>query len=62
MRRMAQRLHYSASTETSMQHLLLTIDLCKEDTLMPTRRPNQAPPKDAIALLKADHQMVRDLF
>jgi hemerythrin-like domain-containing protein len=29
---------------------------------MPTRRNNQAPPKDAIAMLKADHQKVRDLF
>jgi hemerythrin-like domain-containing protein len=29
---------------------------------MPTRRTNQAPPKDAIAMLKADHQKVRDLF
>jgi hemerythrin-like domain-containing protein len=29
---------------------------------MPIRRNNQAPPKDAIARLKADHQRVRDLF
>ena len=29
---------------------------------MPTRRTNQAQPKDAIAMLKADHQRVKDLF
>jgi hemerythrin-like domain-containing protein len=29
---------------------------------MPTRRTNQTQPKDAIAMLKADHQKVRDLF
>ena len=29
---------------------------------MPTRRNNQAQPQDAIAMLKADHQKVRDLF
>ena len=29
---------------------------------MPTHRNNQAQPKDAIAMLKADHQKVRDLF
>ena len=29
---------------------------------MPTRRHNQAQPKDAIAMLKADHQKVRELF
>lgn len=29
---------------------------------MPIRRNNQAPPQDAIAMLKADHQKVRDLF
>src|SRR4029453_6045627 len=29
---------------------------------MPTRRNNQEQPADAIAMLKADHQRVRDLF
>jgi hemerythrin-like domain-containing protein len=29
---------------------------------MPTRRHHQAQPKDAIAMLKADHQKVRKLF
>ena len=29
---------------------------------MPTRRNNQEQPADAIALLKADHQRVKDLF
>jgi iron-sulfur cluster repair protein YtfE (RIC family) len=29
---------------------------------MPRRRTNQAQPADAIAMLKADHQTVRDLF
>ena len=29
---------------------------------MPTRRNNQEHPADAIAMLKADHQRVRDLF
>ena len=29
---------------------------------MSTRRNNQAQPQDAIAMLKADHQKVRDLF
>jgi hypothetical protein len=29
---------------------------------MPSRQNNQAQPADAIAMLKADHQRVRDLF
>ena len=29
---------------------------------MPTHRNNHAQPQDAIAMLKADHQKVRDLF
>jgi hemerythrin-like domain-containing protein len=29
---------------------------------MPSRRNNQAQPADAIAMLKADHQRVKDLF
>ena len=29
---------------------------------MPTRRNNQEQPADAIAMLKADHQRVKDLF
>ena len=58
----AQRLHCSTSTETPTRHLPLTIDLCREDTRMPSRQNDHAQPADAIAMLKADHQRVKDLF
>src|SRR5262245_46196558 len=59
---MAQHLHYQASTETPTRHLPLTIDRYTEDMRMPARRNDHEQPADAIALLKADHQRVKDLF
>src|SRR6266404_5944726 len=47
---------------TPTRHLPLTIDLCPEETPMPTRQNDQEHPADAIAMLKADHQRVKDLF
>jgi hemerythrin-like domain-containing protein len=51
-----------ARTDDTNAVRLLTIDLYTEDTRMPSRRHNQAQPADAIAMLKADHQRVKDLF
>jgi hemerythrin-like domain-containing protein len=59
---LAQRLQYKDIPTTPTRHLPLTIDLCREDIHMPSRQNDHAQPADAIAMLKADHQRVKDLF
>src|SRR5215510_10529981 len=62
LQRVAQRLRYTHIPTTPTRHPPLTIALCTEDIRMPSRQNNQAQPADAIAMLKADHQRVKDLF
>ena len=60
--RLAQRLQYEGHTKETNAAPAVSYRNVSEGYAVPSRQNDQKQPADAIALLKADHQRVKDLF